>query len=415
MFRMNSRLACREKIAVIGIALYLGLVLAGCATTRTIAQTPESSARPEGEGEAEARSELSAHPEDSKALEKEITSADAEIEPEPHSEVPLEINAGVQKWIDYFSLKDRGRFSKFLERGLRYKDLVQGILKEGGVPREMYYLAMIESGYVTYARSPARAVGAWQFMRATGRRYGLKTNFYLDERKDIVRATRAAARYLKDLHDHFGSWYLALAAYNAGEGRIMRAIRKGRSRDFWALVKKRALPRETMNYVPKFLAAVIIGRNLEKYGFGSIPKNQFPTLKAVAVPASVQLSEVARVAQIPLDELREYNPHLIREITPQDLASYAVWIPEARAGEVESSAQSLVKYTGNSRSLKPMRHAGLPEESRTDLTVHRVRRGDTLISIARRYRISVPELKRLNGLAHHRIVRGQKLRVRARE
>ena len=156
--------------------------------------------------------------------------------------IPLEINDKVEKWINYFTKKDRDRFQRFLNRGEKYRKMIQAVLADQGIPTDLYYLAMIESGFSVKARSHASAVGVWQFIRATGRRYGLKIDYYVDERQDPMRSTIAASLYLKDLHLVFNSWYLAMASYNAGESRIMGSIMKQSSRDFWQLVRKNALP-----------------------------------------------------------------------------------------------------------------------------------------------------------------------------
>ncbi|HLE00267.1 MAG TPA: transglycosylase SLT domain-containing protein [Bdellovibrionota bacterium] len=378
--------------------LIAAFVFSGCATSRVT--EPVENGRP---------SSATARSPDSQVSIQEILAADAEIEPGPHSGVPIEINANVEKWIDYFSLKDRTRFRTFLERGLAYKPLVREILKEHGVPSELYYLAMIESGYVTHARSRARAVGAWQFIRATGKRYGLTASHDLDERRDIVRSTRAAARFLKDLHDEFGSWYLALAAYNAGEGRIRGAIRRGKSNDFWVLVGKRKLPRETMNYVPKFLAAVIIGRNPEKYGFENLKAETFPKLEKAKVPGRVHLKEISARAGLQYEEMKEINPHLIRQTTPRNVSGYEIWVPEGKAEAVEALKKEYVTFRSPEKKPVLRRHASV--KHRAVPRTHRVRRGETLIAIAQRYRIQVSDLKRLNRLRSNRIFFGQKLKV----
>lgn len=386
----------------LSLLLMIGL---GCATS------PKTSPKTAEEKPEDTASLADAKPLDSPALTAEIQAADAEIEPEPHSQVPLELNSLVQKWIDYFSIKDRERFQDFLNRGAYYKPVVQRMLGEHGVPKDLYYLAMIESGYVTHARSRQRAVGAWQFIRATSRRYGLKTDSDVDERRDIVRSTMAAARFLKDLHDQFDSWYLALASYNAGEGRIRRAIRRGKTRDFWILARSRVLPRETLNYVPKFIAAVIIGRNPGKYGFKLEPQGTFPEVEKVKIPARVHLRELSSLAELPYDEMRSLNPHLLRSQVPNHKNGYEVWIPKSKADEVTRGVATL---------------ASLPEKRESDVhairiparikivKVHRVRRGETLISIAHRYRTDVSDLKRINGLRSDRIYRGQRLRLSER-
>ncbi|MDZ4660668.1 MAG: transglycosylase SLT domain-containing protein [Pseudomonadota bacterium] len=377
------------------ILFFLGCASSEVSTTETIAPPPEIA-------------EIPTLPV-SEELIQEVKVVDAVIEPKPHSEVPIEINANVQKWISYFSIKDKERFKRFLERGLYYKDVVQGILREHGVPTDLYYLAMIESGYVTHARSRQNAVGAWQFMRATGKHYGLHSDRdLLDERRDIIRSTESAAKYLKDLHNEFGSWYLALAGYNAGEGRIRRGIRKGKSNDFWKLVHARKLPRETMNYVPKFLAAVIIGKNPEKHGFENLHSEKFPEIAKVKIPPLIQLKQIAELAQIPLANLVEINPHLLREVTPQIYPHYEIWAPKDQAQIIEGFVSQLTPIE-NDKIPKPSRSYSSDENTKS----HRVRWGENLLSIARRYGLSVSALKKFNGLKSDRIFKGQRLKLYA--
>ena len=216
----------------------------------------------------------------------------------------------VDKWVNYFTVKDRARFQRFLNRGAKYRDLVLETLKEEGVPAELYYLAMIESGYSTGAKSWASAVGIWQFIRGTGKRYGLKINKYVDERKDPVRATRAAARYLASLYRVYQNWELAMSAYNAGEGRVLGAIMRGHTRDFWELSRKKLLPRETRNYVPKMMAAVKIGQNLEKYNFVSKHSSPYHKPEAVDVPGSVRVRDIAKIAGVSTNSILKLNPHI---------------------------------------------------------------------------------------------------------
>lgn len=360
------------------------------------------------EAEVEAGSEIEAlpsaapaiaevtSPEQKAELDAEIKAADAKIEPLPHTEVPLEMNENVQKWIHYFSVKDRARFERFLTRGAFYKDVVTEILDENDVPQELYYLAMIESGYATNATSRARAVGVWQFMRKTGHQYGLKSDRFVDERRDVMLATRAAAKHLKYLHDEFGgSWYLALAAYNAGEGRIGKAIKKGNSKDFWKLANEGFLPRETIDYVPKFMAAVIVGSNPSKYGFNDLKTTKLPEVKQVKVPGSVPLREIAKAAQLPVQHLQQLNPSLVKAVTPPGTRHWSVWVPVEKAQLVAKARKKLVQVK-------------IP---RVVTRVHRVKYGETLQSIARKYGLSLRELKKINRLRSDRLVKGQSLRI----
>jgi len=238
----------------------------------------------------------------------------------------------VRKWIHYFTNQDRERFARFIERGARYKDLVSRILKVEGVPPEIFYLGVIESGYVTHAKSHASAVGIWQFIKGTGKRYGLRVNRQVDERRDPVRATRAAARYLRDLNERFQSWPLALAAYNSGEGRVASAIRRGRSQDYWRLSNLGYLPEETADYVPKFLAAVWIGQHPAQYGFDKEPNFAYPDLLGVEFPSHLTLSALAKKAKLAPAVLETVNPHVLTRSVPEiGHGKYVLWVPEEHA------------------------------------------------------------------------------------
>ena len=246
------------------------------------------------------------------------------------SQIPYENGALVQRWIRYFSLEDRARFDRFMRRGSLYKTLIHDILVENGVPSEMYYLAMIESGFARKARSHARAVGVWQFGAATARLYGLRVDRDVDERMDIIRSTRAAARHLRELRAEFGSWNLAMAAYNCGVGCVRKAVRRGGTNEFWMLARRRLLPAETINYIPKFQAALQIGRAPEKYGFDRKTIYEFPLVRKVRVQHRQHLSEIARQQNVSLDTIESLNPHLIRGYTPAGRTGYEVWVPRLR-------------------------------------------------------------------------------------
>lgn len=238
----------------------------------------------------------------------------------------------VKEWIHYFSTKDKERFARFFERGARYKELVASILKTEGVPPEIFYLGLIESGYVTHAKSHASAVGIWQFIQGTGRRYGLRVNRYVDERKDPVRATRAAARYLRDLYEQFQSWELAMAAYNAGEGRIAQAIRRGGTRDYWQLSHRGYLPAETKDYVPKFMAAVAIGQRPAYYGFKKSTEDEYPDLVGVEFPSFITVRSIAHLAKMKSEDITAINPHLTHGVIPPTPRSkYVLWVDEEQA------------------------------------------------------------------------------------
>lgn len=307
----------------------------------------------------------------------------------------------VAKWARYF-LKNRALFQRYLDRGANYKTLVSTVLEEEGLPPELFYLAMVESGFRPAARSSASAVGIWQFIRATGQRYGLKVNYYIDERKDPVRATRAASRYLASLYRVYQSWELAAAAYNAGENRILSAIMRGHTRDFWELSRRRLLPRETRDYVPKIMAAIQIGQELDKHGFTFKATNNYGIPIAAKVPGGIRLKDVSALIGVSESSLKELNPHLRRSSLPPG-SSYKLWVKTADHSEkIRLSYQQLATKT---------RIAGGSRSSKVDGAYHLVRRGQTLESIGRRYNLSVNDLKRLNGIRGHLIYVGQKLRV----
>lgn len=318
-------------------------------------------------------------------------------------QIPLEINADVERWLDFFTMKDRERFKRFLERGSRYKQMITSVLKEQGIPTELYYQAMIESGFAVHATSIASAVGIWQFIPQTGKRYGLRIDHYVDERRDPMRATIAASMYLRDLHNVFQNWYLAMAAYNAGEGRILGAIMRSNTRDFWEMVRKRSLPVETMNYIPKFLAATTIGHDLKRYGFDDVTPDIAPQLVGVNVPSPVKLTDIARISGIPHATLSEFNPHLRRGITPPGQATYRIWVPK----DMED------KLAGKDNLLAALRVKNAPvlAADSSSTTIHRVRRGEHLTLISKKYGISVGTLKKLNNLKSNRVYVGQRLRV----
>ena len=254
--------------------------------------------------------------------------------------VPNEINEAVQKWIDIFTDKEQDLFARYLKRSGRYEKDVKEILKEEGVPDELFYLMMIESGFTTKARSRAGATGPWQFMRGTARNYKLRMTRYLDERRDPWKSTRAAARYLRGLYKAFGSWYLAMASYNAGEMRTLGAILRADSRDFWELAAQNRLPKETMNYIPKFLAAMIIAKHPEKYGFD--PSEIEPPLNSVLVkvPGGRRLRDIAKAINVSHDDLELLNPGLLRGITPPN-EEYEIRVPSGSSDLFFSILNSL--------------------------------------------------------------------------
>ncbi len=315
----------------------------------------------------------------------------------------------VKKWIRYYSKKDRKRFQRFLNRGARYKEVIQDLLVTNGLPADLYYLGILESGYVTKAVSHAGAVGPWQFMAPTGRQYGLKINDYVDERVDPIRSTLAAIRYLKELYRIKRTWYLALAAYNAGPGRVGRAMRRGGVRNYWHLTRRRLLPYDTREYIPQFLAILSIGKDLKKYGFVEKSEDYLQPMELVKVPGAVPLKTIAKVSGYDFEQLKKLNPHLRKKVTPPTKKKvYHLWVHKNSVAQVKQSYDALLAHR-----IQGLKVRSVARSSRRT-RYHRVRRGQNLSTIARRYGTSVSKIKRLNRLRSSRIMVGQRLKVKPR-
>ena len=235
-----------------------------------------------------------------------------------YEDVIIEERPEVEVWIQYFTGRGRDNMKLYLERSTRYMQLMRSVLRESGLPDKLVYVAMIESGFSSKARSRAHAMGYWQFIEPTGRRYGLKVNHFVDERRDPLLSTQAAGEYLKDLYSLFGSWYLAMASYNAGEYRVNRAMMKYYTRDFWRLRKNKSIPRETREYVPKFMAAYLIAQNPKKYGFHSLNYQKPIQFESVAVHQPVSLKKLAKNLSLQYKDLRLLNPKYVTEYVPME-------------------------------------------------------------------------------------------------
>jgi len=240
--------------------------------------------------------------------------------------IPVILNDSVESQMEYFKSRGRDIFQLWLDRSARYIPVMKDIFREKNLPEDLVYVAMIESGFNPYAVSWARAVGPWQFMPSTGKLYGLKIDWWIDERKDPIKSTQAAAEHLKDLHDLFGSWPLALASYNAGAGKVQRAVIRTRSDDFWDLKASRFIRSETKNYVPKYMAAMIIAKNPEAYGFSLMNVAPFK-YDEVVINESTDLRLIARCAGCTYEEIKELNPEIKRWVTPPQYKDYVLRIP----------------------------------------------------------------------------------------
>lgn len=305
------------------------------------------------------------------------------VEPSTFARELLNVeHAKVDGWLDYFTGRGRENYQRWLDRRARYGWIMEDILREEELPTDLLALAMIESGLQPGARSRASAVGWWQFMAATARVRGLQVNEWLDERRDIEMATRAASRHLKIMYGMFGNWPLALAAYNAGEYRIQRAIGLQGDPDYWEL----RLPRETRDYVPKFIAAARIARDPAKYGFVASPEDSL-RFDVIELDDTFSLDQIARAGGFDTAALQQLNPQLIAGCTPPNLDRYRLRVPAGRAEATLAAVQKI------------------PQDERITWRKHTVGRGETLGALARRYRTSVQAIMDLNGISDARRVR----------
>jgi membrane-bound lytic murein transglycosylase D len=390
-------------------------------------------------------------------------------------DLPIPLNDRVLRYVELFQGRLREFLAEGLERGAQYLPMIQSVFRAEGLPLDLAYVPLIESAFKPTALSRAKARGVWQFMRGTGLENGLKQDWYIDERSDPAKATVAAAKYFKTLHRMFEDWHLAMASYNGGPGRMQRAMRASRKNDFWSLTAtSRYLPRETREYVPMILAAVIIAKNPAKYGF-DVPALTAPAIETVAVPTAVDLRRVAEWASVPVEEIQRLNPELRRWTTPIRGESYELSVPAGtserisaelslaspntlnalqwhvvkrgetlttiarklrvnrtdlaeanylRTSSTVKAGQKLLVPRMPSAALLARAASGAPidtagndatpaalEDAPTETVVHRVQRGDTLFGLARKYRTTVEQLKALNRLASNTLRIGARLIV----
>ncbi|RZA05780.1 MAG: LysM peptidoglycan-binding domain-containing protein [Proteobacteria bacterium] len=379
-------------------------------------------------------------------------------------DIPVVYNDEVSQWLEYFTGVGRRHFNVYLERKAKFEPVIVPKLKAAGLPQDLIYLAMIESGFSTAAHSHAGAVGPWQFIQSTGRLFGLKSDWWMDERRDPHKSTDAAVNYLSRLYSEFGDWRLACAAYNSGELKIRRAIAKLGTRDFFEIARDRkALRRETKDYVPKMMAAAIIGKNPEAFGFRTFEaSNELTDFTEVRIPRAENIRTVARIAGVSKDKLMEINPSLLRCCTPPQSGPYTIRVPKGDAasaviaavdaGEIGRYAdfrrhvvrrgESLSKIARNSgvpseailamndirsaKGLKPGTELVIPERGGAGAMgamvasakvrgqakgnrmiasvegrplMHTVKKGETLVAISRRYDVRVKEIRRWNSLS----------------
>lgn len=246
-------------------------------------------------------------------------------------DIPVTYNTRVSKWITHFQTRGSVWFREWLERSYRYLPMIQSELKRHGMPMDLAYMVMIESGFSAKAVSVANAVGPWQFIESTGSNYGLKRSWWLDERRDLKKATIAAIKYLKDLHDEFGSWYLVAASYNMGEGGLRKRIKKYKTRDYWTLVKLGALPQETQDYVPKILAGMLIAKAPSLYGFRELEKQAPLTMETIRAPGGTDLEKLADHIGVTRKALKDINAELLLGYIPKQVDGHYIRVPKGTA------------------------------------------------------------------------------------
>ena len=312
--------------------------------------------------------------------------AEAEIK-STHSDLPLMMTDQVAGYINYFSNRGRGTVERALARSGRYEDMIRRTLQEEGVPQDLIYLAQAESGFHLLAVSRAGARGMWQFMGSRAKGYGLERSWWVDDRQDPEKATRAAACHLKDLYDQFGDWYLAMAAYNSGPGTVQSAVKRTGYADFWELYRRNALPKETRNYVPIILAVTIMAKNPAQYGLDSVVKDKPVPYDTVKIDYPIDLRLAAECVDATASDLLDLNPSLLRLTTPRVTErvtgkdqEFELHLPAGTAGKFQTAV------------------ASIPTDKRVSWRYHKVQAGETLASISRTYRIPSKSIAAANNL-----------------
>jgi len=317
------------------------------------------------------------------------------VQPEQHRkkaecDFPVVINKQVEFYLDQFQNRQRTTFRRWLKRSALYLPVIEKELKKAELPRSLAYLAMIESGFNPVAYSPAHASGLWQFIPGTARHYGLRIDSWVDERRDSEKATQAAVSYLNALYKRFGDWQLAVAAYNAGEGKIQRGLEQHKVKNFWELAAEDYLPLETKRYVPKLIAAIIIAHDPERYGFQPVPeKNE--QYDVVEVPSQTLLSAIAAAGGCSVKKIRQLNNELLKNQVPPTEGMYSIKVPAGSSARIAANFEQVRN-----------------DEKRK--IVHRLSRGETLSGVGKRYNVSVDMIMRWNDIDDVRRIRaGRKL------
>ncbi len=305
-------------------------------------------------------------------------------------------NPKVRHFVRYYSTTGKTRFQEILGRSGRYMPMIAKVLNQEGLPQELGYLALLESEFVVNTTSRNGAVGLWQFIAATAKRYGLRIDEWVDERRDPVKSTRAAAAYLKDLHDYYGRWYLATAAYNAGPGNVDKALQQSGATDFWHIKPRAQLTEETRNFVPKFVAISLIAMNPGQYGLNEVRYAAPLDYEEVELKMPTKLAALAQSAETDLADLKTLNPALLRDATPPGETGFKIKLPVGKGPVLLAKTEK----TPPEKDAEP-----------NQIVTHEVKKGETLFSIARFYGLEVRALMEFNGLTTTRLLIGQKLTI----
>ena len=317
---------------------------------------------------------------------EQVEAAEADTE----FDFPIDLNDNVLVFVGAFSGRSKGVIQNSLSRGTRYFPMIHQVLAEEGLPLDLAYLPIVESGFRNEAKSRAAAVGMWQFISSTGRHYGLRIDNWVDERRDPEKATRAAARFLKHLFETNDDWYLALAGYNAGQGRVNEAVRNTESRNFWDHARSRFLRTETKNYVPQFCAAVLVGKRPDRYGL-EVAQLEPYAYETVEVRRSTSLNTLARLAGLEPSVLIDLNPELVRRITPP--RTYSLRVPDGKGADITAAL------------------AAIPAAERLDFRAYKIKQGDTLAKVAARYNTTPDELLAINNITRSQFRVGRNIQV----
>lgn len=391
-----------------GLALsFFTILLSSCANDGNFGKAPDFSTREPLENADTELSDEELNNTESKAfLDEELValSQTGTWDEKPLSDIaalsddsaydfPVVLNNKVKMYLDLFQTKQRNQFSQWLARSTIYRSMMEKELEDGGLPKDLVYLAMIESGYDPLACSSAKAVGLWQFMQATGKQYDLQVDKYVDERRDPLKATRAAVTYLADLYKEFDDWHLAVAAYNGGPGTIRNGLKKHNVDNFWDLAAQEYLHLETKRYVPKLIAALLIAKNPEKFGFTDVTYHTDVRYDTLTVGPGMSLDAVALISNSSTKEIQQLNQELRLGKTPVNREHYTVKIPHETAAIASKNLSRLHRIVS------------------TDYKTHKVKKGDTLTQISKRYDVNKTTLLKVNDLHSSKLASGRNLRI----